>query len=309
MSNSTLSTILEYVTESSNWPIIGGVGGAAVLIVGIALFFTIRWFMKRLRAWQYLVIPYGDVQHIESNNWIWPRLLLEQQKSEEDFLSALDDDTDDDAKPRSEPSIAQYAIIKHGTEEIKVLYVSYLIRPDMLSFHYRGQKIDALNEEEIMVKQSPNRRLRVTQRKAQRKLINLKLLNHQNVAELICVSFWDSVAHFFYEPAERGTLEDALMNRRFSLSVEIRLSMIRDLIHGFHYLKKSRLVKHLGNLNCRTVMIDQNWILKIAGIGLTEFIRLDDSEQNKHLKAYIAPELLSQYPYLGKTSFTSDIYR
>ena len=135
---------------------------------------------------------------------------------------------------------------------------------------------------------------------------------HINIAKINAISISHPTVTFAYENCGNGTIEDVLLKRRVPLNINLRLSLIKQILDGIIYISL-HFGSH-GSLNCRNVFIDDNWNVKIAGAGIHEFINdcvgIDDSTRvDPPIEClFIAPELIPLFPKLKNGTPKGDIY-
>lgn len=103
------------------------------------------------------------------------------------------------------------------------------------------------------------------------------------------------------------------------LNPHIRVILIKGLLNGVSYLYKNGYGSH-GNLHCRSLYIDRSWNLKVAGFGLSNYVRETGPPFNIEVGNkdggydppteiyFVAPELLPVYPRVMKGTIKGDMF-
>ncbi|ESO05555.1 hypothetical protein HELRODRAFT_77483 [Helobdella robusta] len=137
----------------------------------------------------------------------------------------------------------------------------------------------------------------------------MKDLQHDNIVNFLgaCVEL-DRIC-YLNQHCARGSLQELLADAQTGIDWTFKLSFITDLTKGMIYLHKSFVVQH-GSLNSNVCLIDNRWVLKVAGFGLTMF-KTETKEETPSENFYrdllwTAPEhLLASY---SKASQEGDVY-
>ena len=128
-------------------------------------------------------------------------------------------------------------------------------------------------------------------------------LNHENLNPFVGVSLEPDPAIMVMAYASRGNLHEVILDSNFSLTWDIKFSLIRDITNGMRYLH-SNYGWH-GNLSSLTCLIDHRWICKIADYGFQKFKQFGSSTTDDPLE-WIAPEFTGTETDFG--SKKGDVY-
>ncbi len=138
-------------------------------------------------------------------------------------------------------------------------------------------------------------------------------VSHPNVLALRHFALNDDHLYILYDPTGRGSLEDVLLSRRFPLSETIKNTLLSDLLSGVAHLHTQSRIGFHGNLNPRTCMITDTWILKLSGFGYNKFV--EDTNPFPQVgpfdsRAFCAPECFpAGYLESKEEMRRADIYR
>ncbi|GMS99200.1 hypothetical protein PENTCL1PPCAC_21375, partial [Pristionchus entomophagus] len=103
-------------------------------------------------------------------------------------------------------------------------------------------------------------------------LMNLKRINHDNLATFIGVAF-NEVGMFYIMNAlvDRCTLAELIQDEAFNMDERFKSAFMRDILKGMAYLHKPPINYH-GLLNPTNCLIDGNWVLKLSQFGFTSLV-------------------------------------
>jgi len=106
------------------------------------------------------------------------------------------------------------------------------------------------------------------------------------------------------EMMPRGSVYDLLQNKDAKISFQLRLSFAKDAIMGMNWLHcYNPPILHL-DLKTHNLLIDENWIVKVADFGLSRTKSQTVSKGKAGSPVYMAPEMLLDLGYDEK----ADIY-
>ncbi|KAJ1358083.1 Nitrogen permease regulator 2 [Parelaphostrongylus tenuis] len=72
----------------------------------------------------------------------------------------------------------------------------------------------------------------------------------------------------------RGSLNDIIMNRPTMMDSFFINALIRDIVHGLHFIHQSFLHHH-GLLTSKCCLVDEHWKVKISSYGMQELRKFD----------------------------------
>ena len=134
-------------------------------------------------------------------------------------------------------------------------------------FVYRGERV-------VGIKHGATARLDSTE---MAELRNMRNLDHENVNKFIGITIDGTEFVSVWKYCSRGTLQDILGSRTFTLDGFFIYSLIRDLADGLAFIHTSFLDCH-GYLKSTNCLIDDRWQVKISDYGLKELRAMEKQQ-------------------------------
>ncbi|KAH0795517.1 CAMK family protein kinase [Histomonas meleagridis] len=135
------------------------------------------------------------------------------------------------------------------------------------------------------------------EKKIQREIALMKLLNHPHIIKLKEVLESPRHLHLVLEYAENGELFDYLV-RSQTLPQDEALNIFRQIIYGIDYLHSLSICHR--DLKPENILIDGNGQIKIADFGFARWMKLNIADTSCGSPHYAAPEVIRGLPYDGR---------
>ena len=101
-----------------------------------------------------------------------------------------------------------------------------------------------------------------------------EMINHENVAKFIGLTWTNQEPYLVEEYCEKGQLVNFLQETKYNLTESFRYSVAEGIAHGMTYLHKHNIVN--GCLKMSSCLIDSRWTVKIVGweyVNMYDIIR------------------------------------
>ncbi|ESO05547.1 hypothetical protein HELRODRAFT_77371 [Helobdella robusta] len=134
-----------------------------------------------------------------------------------------------------------------------------IYKGDVVTVHYSGKREVTLTRKDLV------------------ELVKMKDIQHDNIIHFMGACVETDRICYITQYCARGSLQDVLADGQSSIDWTFKLSFTTDLSKGMNYLHKSFIELH-GRLNSNVCMIDNRWVLKVSGFGLSTF-KLDVREE------------------------------
>lgn len=135
------------------------------------------------------------------------------------------------------------------------------------------------------------------QKKIQREIILMQLLDHPHILKLneVC----ESPKHFYIvlEYAYHGELLDFLLNKG-SVDIVTSIYFFRQIIYGIDYLHSHSICHR--DLKLENILLDKNDNIKIADFGFARWMKENMAETSCGSPHYAAPEVVKGIRYDGR---------
>lgn len=225
-----------------------GFVAVVIIVPGITLLFIFaawvyfyrRTCMVRKNVSEDMIIQQTEWSLIENNNWVWPELLNRDigavyRENREDKVQASKTGC-----PRQTPSMMEIASVHHRNPMF-IYQKTKLIRSI-------GSILKAESGKKVYDEENMNR-MRFKSRKDADHFVFLRSLQHSNILLIQHIYFDYAYCHTFYSYTQRGTIEDVLLCRRYSLNQALKFSFMNDLIQGLFFIQQN--LKFHGNLSTK----------------------------------------------------------
>jgi BR serine/threonine kinase len=161
----------------------------------------------------------------------------------------------------------------------------------------------AINQEkkqEVAIKIIPRSELKpVLQRKIQREIALMRLVEHPHLLKLVEVLESPRHLYIVMEYASRGELFDFLVAHRF-LAEDLALRFFRQIIYGLDCLHALGICHR--DLKPENILLDGDLNVKIAGFGFARFLKDNFADTSCGSPHYAAPEITRGEKYDGRAA-------
>lgn len=98
-------------------------------------------------------------------------------------------------------------------------------------------------------------------------MVELTTLNHKNLIIYggACLTYPN--VSFFLEPANKGSLEDILINDTIQLGWDFRFSFLKDICCGMDFIHNKTNIGSHGRLKSSNCLLDNRWCIRLSGFG------------------------------------------
>ncbi|CAI9736311.1 receptor-type guanylate cyclase gcy-4-like [Octopus vulgaris] len=98
-------------------------------------------------------------------------------------------------------------------------------------------------------------------------MVELTTLNHKNLIIYggACLTYPN--VSFFLEPANKGSLEDILINDAIQLGWDFRFSFLKDICCGMDFIHSKTNIGSHGRLKSSNCLLDNRWCIRLSGFG------------------------------------------
>ncbi len=150
-----------------------------------------------------------------------------------------------------------------------------------------------LNDQDVTVEVLPVNDLNIQDRKVLVELKTLKDLSHDNLVKFKGLYTTGSNVCIVWDWNARGSLQDIIQQGEMKLEWAFKMSILKDIIMGMHYLHQSEVGLH-GHLYSGNCMIDSRWICKVTHHGLENIRQTSRQHSRSNLLQHVwtAPEFL-----------------
>ena len=147
-------------------------------------------------------------------------------------------------------------------------------------------------------------------------MVELVKINHRNLIKYVGACLTAPNVCFFMEIADKGSLNDVLINSSIDLGWEFKYSFMRDICSGMRFLHEKTSFQSHGRLKSHNCLIDSRWTVRISGFG-AKTIRFGRYRLPNEVKEdlrnlfWTAPEFLEIFSSLDEVrngSIAGDIY-
>uniref|UniRef100_A0A914VW51 Guanylate cyclase n=1 Tax=Plectus sambesii TaxID=2011161 RepID=A0A914VW51_9BILA len=103
-------------------------------------------------------------------------------------------------------------------------------------------------------------------------LYQMKQISNDNLNTFLGMSFNEkNQLYILWKYCSRGSLLDVLHNEEIHIDATFHGAFVRDILKGLDYLHSSPIGSH-GCLSSSTCLIDQNWLVKLTGFCVEEYL-------------------------------------
>lgn len=135
------------------------------------------------------------------------------------------------------------------------------------------------------------------QKKIQREISIMRLLNHPNILKLKEVYESNRHMYIILEYAEHGELFDYLVAHP-NFSPQVAMSFFRQIIYGVEYLHVHAICHR--DLKLDNILLDSYNMVKIADFGFARWMKENVAETSCGTPHYAAPEIVKGLRYDGR---------
>eukprot|EP01095_Lingulamoeba_sp_RSL-Kostka_P001500 TRINITY_DN12086_c0_g1_i1.p1 TRINITY_DN12086_c0_g1~~TRINITY_DN12086_c0_g1_i1.p1 ORF type:complete len:557 (+),score=118.40 TRINITY_DN12086_c0_g1_i1:74-1744(+) len=132
----------------------------------------------------------------------------------------------------------------------------------------------------------------------------MKKLRHPNILLFMGAAKQPPNICIIMEYMERGSLQDLLQDKDLDLSLDLRKQLLLGAARGMKYLHSSKPMVIHRDLKSHNLLVDKNWVCKVADFGLSRMIETDYSNQEDltmvGTPCWTAPEILRHESYSEK---------
>jgi len=147
-------------------------------------------------------------------------------------------------------------------------------------------------------------------RNVRKELKQMTELRHENIVSFIGASVEYGSVFILTAYCARGSLNDVLQNRDFTLDTIFIASLVADLIKGMIFLHDGEIISH-GNLKSSNCLVDSRWVLQITDFGLHELkagLEARNKSQCAQRLLWRAPELLRNSNLPARGTQKGDVF-
>lgn len=134
------------------------------------------------------------------------------------------------------------------------------------------------------------------QRKIEREIALMRMLDHPNILKLHTVLESSRYLHIVIEYAHNGELFDYLVSSK-TIQENLAISFFRQIIYGLDYLHQHSICHR--DLKPENILLDQNNQIKIADFGFARWMKNKTAETSCGSPHYASPEVIRGQTYDG----------
>lgn len=132
--------------------------------------------------------------------------------------------------------------------------------------------------------------------------IQAKEIHHSNLCKLIGIVAEPHFQALCFEYTAKGSLQILLLNKAFCLDWDFKVSLVKDMVEGLHFIHGTQNMPH-GRITAKsTCLVDEHFVCKLSNFGAWSFMRADDvvllTKGQKMISQFLwrSPEFLASVP-------------
>jgi atrial natriuretic peptide receptor A len=155
-------------------------------------------------------------------------------------------------------------------------------------------EVGAYKGKTVAIKKIEKQSINIRDRSILVELKQMRDMNHENVNPFIGAVTEAPNVSVLMLYAQKGSLQDVLLNENINLTWDFKISLATDITKGMAYIHQSPIGSH-GHLTSSNCVVDSRWACKVTDFGLglyKEGAKKEDGEINYSTLLWTSPELL-----------------